>query len=174
MVAEPGGTRVLLAPTCEVAEYVCATYRFDRVDLGPVGVAGDHRHWRVSAPGLALTLDLGRRPALGWLLRCVPRTLAASPGWTRVTDPVSRVVLRGVRTRGSAGGGRHECYGALDLRRVDALSGQWAGHDLGALAPVAPEPGFGFGSTPELPSVTAIVTTVTVPEPPRRPLDGPR
>lgn len=162
MLAEPDGTRVLLAPTQEIAEYVAATYRFHRVELGPVVVEGDHQRWRVTAPGLELGLDLGRRPALGWLLRAVPRPLAASPRWTRVTDPVSRVTLRGVRTRGSAGGGRREYYGALDLRRVDALCGRWAGRNLGALAPVSPEPGFGFGSTPERPSVTAVVTTVTV------------
>ena len=42
------------------------------------------------------------------------------------------------------------------------LSGTWQGMDLGSLAPVTPEPAFGFGSTPERPSVTAIVTTVDV------------
>jgi hypothetical protein len=32
--------------------------------------------------------------------------------------------------------------------------------DLGSLAPVSPDPGFGFASTPERPSVTTLVTTV--------------
>ena len=69
-------------------------------------------------------------------------------------------MLPGVRTRGTAGGGRREYYGATDVHRVVALAGTWQGVDLGALAPVAPEPGFGFGSTPRTPSVTTVVTTI--------------
>ena len=97
---------------------------------------------------------------MGQLLRLVPDRLATAPAWTRVTDPVAKRVLRGVRTRGTAGGGRREYYGATDLHRILSLSGSWRGLDLGALAPVAPEPGFGFGSTPQRPAVTSIVTTI--------------
>jgi hypothetical protein len=157
MLAEPDGTRVLLAPDARVAEFVSGTYRFDRVETGPVSVTGD---WQVTAPGLELRLGVGTRTPLGRLLRLVPMRLATSPGWTRVTDPVSRVVLRGVRTRGTAGNGRREYYGATDLHRVTSSAGTWHGADIGALRPVSPEPGFGFGSTPERPSVTSVVTTV--------------
>ena len=166
MLAEPDGTRVLLAPDEHVAEFVSTTYRFDRVQIGPVDVeierASDHPSWHVVAPGLEITFDVGRRPALGWLLGLVPEQLATAPVWARLTDPVARVVLRGVRTRGSAGNGRREFYGATDLHRVRALRGTWQGTGLGALAPVSPDPGFGFGSTPRRPSVTRIVTTVDV------------
>ncbi len=94
---------------------------------------------RGAGPGL--TFSVGRRAPLGWLLRLVPRRLATSTAWARVTDPVARVVLRGVRTRGTAGGGRTETYGATDLHRVTSATGTWRGTDLGELAPVAPEPG---------------------------------
>ena len=161
MLAEPDGTRVLLAPDDRVAEFVSSTYVFDRVEIGPVVVTGD---WHVSAPGLDLRLRVGQRAPLGWLLRLVPRRLATSPAWARVTDPVARVVLRGVRTRGTAGNGRREYYGATDLHRINGISGSWQGKPLGDLAPVTPEPGFGFGSTPQAPSVTSIVTTVEVPD----------
>jgi hypothetical protein len=80
-----------------------------------------------------------------------------------VTDPVARSLLRGVRTRGSAAHGRREVYGATDHRAVTHLSGSWRGVDLGTLAPVSPDPGFGFASTPERPSVTTLVTTVLDP-----------
>ncbi|MET0999070.1 MAG: hypothetical protein ABWX73_10175 [Marmoricola sp.] len=160
MVAEADGTRVLLAPDERVADFVSSTYRFDRVETGPVAVSAD---WHVSAPGLELRLEIGPRTWLGHLLRLVPRRVATSPRWARVTDPVARVVLSGVRTRGTAGNGRTESYGATDLHRIVALSGSWLGRDLGALAPVSPEPGFGFGSTPRAPSVTSLVTTVEQP-----------
>ena len=160
MVAEPSGRRVLLAPSGEVASYVGATYSFDEVVVGPVDVSAA---WHVSAPGLSLRLSVGRRAPLGWLLRAQPRALATSVWWSHVTDPVARLVLPGVRTRGSAGGGRLETYGATDLHHVTGLRGDWRGTDLGELAPVAPEPGFGFGSTPRRPGVTSVVTTVEVP-----------
>lgn len=163
MLAEPDGTRHLLAPSQEVADYVASTYSFDHVTIGPVTARATEAGWDVEAPGLSLHLAVGSRTALGRLLRLVPRRLAEAPGWTRVTDPVARRVLRGVRTRGSAGGGRREFYGATDLRRVTSLRGTWSGRDLGSLAPVTPEPGFGFGSTPERPSVTTVVTTVELP-----------
>jgi hypothetical protein len=166
MLAEPDGTRVLLAPEEEVADFVSTTYRFDRVEIGPVSVAMEeasgHPSWHVVAPGLDITFRVGRRPALGWLLRLVPSRLATAPRWARLTDPVARVVLRGVRTRGTAGNERREYYGATDLRRITELAGSWQGSGLGRLAPVSPEPGFGFGSTPRRPSVTSIVTTIDV------------
>ncbi len=160
MLAEPDGTRVLLAPSQEVAEFVSSTYRFDRVEIGPVSVLDRADGQHVIAPGLDLTLVAGSRLPLGWLLRLVPRRLATAPAWARLTDPVARVLLRGVRTRGTAGNGRREYYGATDLHRISGLSGSWAGTDLGSLAPVSPDPAFGFGSTPRRPSVTALVTTV--------------
>jgi hypothetical protein len=163
MLAEPDGTRVLLAPNATVAGFVSTTYRFDRVELGEVAVDfGPGGAWQVTAPDLRLSLTPGRRPLLGWLLRLVPNRLATAPAWARLTDPVARVVLRGVRTRGTAGNSRAEYYGATDLHRVTHLAGTWRGTELGTLALVAPEPRFGFGSTPERPSVTSIVTTIDV------------
>ena len=167
MLAEPDGTRVLLAPEQAVADFVSTTYRFDRVKIGPVSVAieeesSGHPSWHVVAPGLDITFSVGRRTALGWLLKLVPSRLATAPWWARLTDPVARVVLRGVRTRGTAGNERREYYGATDLQRITELAGSWQGNDLCGLAPVSPEPGFGFGSTPQRPSVTSIVTTIDV------------
>ncbi|GGF35912.1 hypothetical protein GCM10011519_06800 [Marmoricola endophyticus] len=159
MVAAADGTRVLLAPSEQVASYVGATYTFDRVELGPVQATGEGR-WAVRGPGLVLDLEVGGRLPLGRLLRLVPRRVATAPAWSALTDPIARTMLRGVRTRGSAGQGRQEFYGATDLHRVVAAGGSWRETDLGALAPVWPEPGFGFGSTPSRPSVTRLVTTI--------------
>lgn len=160
MVALPSGRRVLLAPSQEVADFVAATYSFDEVRVEPFTVSGG---WAVRSPSLTLDLVVGERTGLGRLLRLVPRRVATSPAWCTVTDPVARVALRGVRTRGSAGHGRREFYAATDHHAVLSMSGSFGGADLGALAPVAPEPGFGFSSTPPRPSVTSLVTTVQLP-----------
>ncbi len=163
MLAEPDGTRWLLAPTPEVAEYVASTYRFDRVEVGSVSVAVQRREpwtWTVSAPGLEVSFEVGPRTWLGHLLRVVPQRVAVSPTFTLVTDPVARTLLRGVRTRGTAQRGRRAHSGATDLHPIVSSAGTWRGGDLGGLAPVAPDPGFGFGSTPARPSVTSVTTTI--------------
>ncbi|WP_345528443.1 hypothetical protein [Nocardioides endophyticus] len=146
------GHRVLLAPTEQVAEFVATTYTLDEVRIEPIALNG----WVLSSPSLALDLILGGRTGLGRLLRMVPRRLAESPAWCSVTNPVARVALRGVRTRGAAGNDRREWYGATDVREVVAMSGTFDGHDLGRLTPVDPPPRAGFSSTPTRPSVTTV------------------
>jgi hypothetical protein len=102
---------------------------------------------------------IGGRDALGWALRAVPRSVATSAWWPAAVDPFARVLLRGVRTRGTTPGGE-ERYGATDRHRVDAVTASWDGSDLGPLAPVDPPVRFGFSSTPRRPSVVTVVTTV--------------
>ncbi len=160
MLAEPDGTRRLLAPSEDVASFVSSTYSFDEVRVVPVSVDLTGRRVRVGADELELAFTVGRRTALGQALRLVPEAVATAPWWSRVTDPVAASVLRGVRTRGSAGRGRLEVYGATDHHLVDSASGSWRGRALGHLAPVRPDPRFGFGSTPRRPSLTTLVTTV--------------
>ena len=162
MVETADGHRVLLAPSPEVAEFVEATYVFDevRVEAVSVSVSVAGGSWEVRTPSLRLTLRVGRRTPLGRLLRAVPRRLAESPAWCALTDPVARVLLRGVRTRGTANGGRREWYGATDTRAITSIAGSFDGVPLGTLAPVDPPCGFGFSSTPRRPSVTTVVSTV--------------
>ena len=160
MVETAAGRRILLAPRPEVAEFIASTYTFDEVRIEPVEVTGPAARWRFASPSLTLDLTVGGRTALGRLLRVVPGRIAEAPAWCALTDPVSRVVLRGVRTRGTAGNGRREWYGATDHHRIVSLSGAFEGDDLGELAQVLPPPRFGFSSTPPAPSVTTVVTTV--------------
>lgn len=160
MVADARGHRTLLAPTADIAQYVSDTYDFDEVVQTDITFEASAQRWHLRSTPLTVRLTLGRRTALGMLLLPLPRRLAAAPALTLVTDPIARIALSGVRTRGTAGGGRREFYGAHDVREVTALSGTWQGTDLGQLAPVAPEPGFGFSSTPRRPSVTDVTTTI--------------
>lgn len=160
MLQQSDGRRLLLAPTRQVAEFVSATYTFDATKICPVQMWREGDAWNVLAGGLSLTFVSGRRTALGSLLSWVPREIATRPAWSAALDPVSRRVMKGVRTRGSAGGGRVEYYGALDQHHIDSVQGAWNGADFGGLAPVDPPVTFGFGSTPREPSLVRLVTTI--------------
>ncbi|MCK0116961.1 hypothetical protein MWU57_07925 [Isoptericola sp. S6320L] len=164
MVEDAAGHRVLVAPP-HVADFVATTYRFDEVVETSVSVRADigrgaGGHLEAAAGPLRLRAAVGRRTALGRVLRLVPGRLAAAPTFALLTDPVARLLLHGVRTRGSAGNGRSETYGATDVRSLTAVRASWEGRDLGALADVDPPVRFGFGSTPRRPSLTQVVTTV--------------
>ena len=120
------GHRVLLAPRRDGRRVIEGTYDFDETRVEPssgwVAAAG-RRGW---CGRRRLSLDLGDRAADGG--RRALRGRAAGgrrePAWCAVTDPVARVVLRGVRTRGVARAGRREWYGATDVRAVTSLAGR--------------------------------------------------
>ncbi|MFI8194880.1 hypothetical protein ACIF8T_40375 [Streptomyces sp. NPDC085946] len=162
MLERADGERLLLAPSRETADFIRATYVFDTVRVVPVGVSVAGGTWTVAAGPLDLRFTTGPRRPLGYLLRAVPGPLARRPAWSALTDRPARLLLPGVRTRGSAGGGRREWYGARDLRSIRALSAAFEGADLGGKAPVDPPVRFGFGSVPREPALTRVTTTVAL------------
>ena len=162
MVQRPGGHRVLLAPSPEVADFVGTTYGFDEVQVVPVTVTRpDDRTWSVAAGPLELETRSGPRPVLGRLLHAVPARLARTPAWVGLLDLPARVT--GLRTKGSAGNGRTEWYGVQDLHALVDADARWDGEPLGALTAVRPPVTFGFGSVPPQPSVVRVTTTVQLP-----------
>ena len=160
MVEFPDGERLLIAPSEEVREFVSATYNFDRTIVADVSFASDDSRVVVSAGDLTVSFEIGSPTLLGRLLSFLPAAVITAPWFCVISDPVARVFLRGVRTRGTAGGGRREYYGARGQRRIQAASATWRGKDLGDLTDVDPPVRFGFGSTPRRPSMTLITTTI--------------
>ncbi|MFE0824432.1 hypothetical protein [Streptomyces sp. NPDC058847] len=160
MLERADGDRLLLAPTRKTADFISGTYLFDAVRVVPVEVSVMAHAWTVTAGPLDLRFTTGRRGVLGFALRTVPGALARRPAWSALTDRPARLLLPGVRTRGSAGRGRREWYGARDLLPIRAVSARYEGADLGPMAPVEPPVRFGFGSAPRNPSVTRVTTTV--------------
>jgi hypothetical protein len=163
MVQRADGSRVLLAPAREAADFIAGTYTFDEVRLVDVTVGRpDDVSWTVAAGPLDLRLRTGGRPPLGRLLRAVPAPLARAPAWVGLLDRPARL-LTGLRTTGSAGNGRTEWYGVQDLHTVADAASRWDGTPLGALAPIRPPVTFGFGSVPPDPGVVRVTTTVRLP-----------
>ncbi len=160
MVQTADGHRVLVAPTREIADFVAATYRFDEIRVQPVSMRRNGDRFEVRSSDLDLAFALAPRGALGWALSAVPRRWARSRWFAALADPLARLVLRGVRTRGSAGGGRREWYCASDLRPLGSADLRWEDRDLGRLTAIDPPVGFGFGSVPPRPSWTRLVTRI--------------
>ncbi|MFF9409700.1 hypothetical protein ACF1B0_29880 [Streptomyces anandii] len=164
MLERADGERLLLAPTRPTADFISGTYVFDGARVVPVDVSVTDGTWTVAAGPLNLCFTTGRRRFLGLVLCAVPAVLARRPVWSALTDWPARLLLPGVRTRGSAGGGRREWYGAQDLLPISEVSASFEGADLGTLAPVEPPVLFGFGSAPRKPAVTRVTTTVALAE----------
>jgi len=162
MVEDPAGLRTLLAPSRDVADEVSAAYTFDAVHVVDVRVTADEvsRTWHVTAGPLAAEITIGARTRVGALLAAVPRPLASAEWFAGAVDPVARVAVPGVRTRGTAGGGRRETYAASDQHAVTAVSATWADTPCGDLRDLVPPVGFGFSSAPARPSVTRVSTTI--------------
>lgn len=160
MVQLPSGHRILLAPTAEIAGFIAAVYNFDETRVVDVAASQDAHQLRVDAGPLRIRAALGARTALGMAMKLIPRPLAVHPRWLRAVSPVAALLSPGVRTAGTAKGGRQEFYGVTDLHGIDAATVIWDGADAGSLAPVRPAVGFGFGSVPPRPAVARVRTTV--------------
>ena len=163
MVQTADDERILLAPNAEVAEFVSATYHFDRVEVGPVRADLSEQKLMVSSPILDAAVSIGGPAPIDRLVRVVPGQLAATPWWLRAIDPVASRIVRGVHTAGSAGSGRREYYGVRRSRLIAAVTGSFDGRDVGGLAPLLPPVRFGFSSAPPVPQLVAVTTTIDLP-----------
>ena len=149
MWAQPDGTRVLLAPDDRAAAFIGAVYCFDRVEVVDLIGGSDARGLEITAGGLRLSMTAGP----GWR---IPLAGARPPWVTRwVEAPLARALF-GVRAYGVSPTGVREWYRADEHRPVTAASAAFEGADLGLLADLVPDVGFGFSSPPRRPSFVAV------------------
>lgn len=160
MIESLAGVRTLVAPSEDIAQYVATTYSFDEIRIQAVHATRMRDCLRVEAAHLDLRLGIGARTSLGWLLRCVPSPLATSRRFATAIDPIAKRVVRGVRTKGTAGGDRTETYGATDVHRITAVSGVLDDVDVGTLTDLWPPVRFGFSSAPPTPAIVSITTKI--------------
>jgi hypothetical protein len=152
MWARGDGTRVLLAPSDEVAAYVAGIYRFDAIE-----VVTDFE-WEASASRVEVKagpVELGLEASGGGRVP-VPR-----PRWfTRwVEGPIARRVM-GVEVYGTSPLGIEEWYQARGWRWVDAGQVRIDGVDQGAIGRVEPPLNVGFSEPPPRPSITDLAVRI--------------
>jgi hypothetical protein len=160
MWARPDGTRILLAPTDEVANFVGGIYDFEEVRTVAIEACRWADGFRLSAGTLRLEVH-GGTPYRIFALR--PRRLRRSLVWVRLEDFVLRRMVgtlllggrRGVRVCGRTRTGIKEWYRIDGYRTVVDARGRLDGRDLGPLHAPTPPMGFGFSEFPGRPAIVA-------------------
>ena len=159
MWARSDGTRVLLAPSGDVAAFVGGVYDFDETEVVPFELIRSHAqalHLRAGPVELELQSE---RPSRLFALR--PKALRRSRVWVRLEDLllrplVGRFVLRGaegVRGYGVSPSGVREWYTIDSYARVTHARGRINGRNLGDMAPLDPPVRFGFSEFPTKPAL---------------------
>lgn len=154
------GERILYVPSGEIADFVSATYHFDRIEVMSINAQLSDSALTLSAAELDVELAIGGPAAVDWVLRFVPAKLATATWWLQAIDPVVCRILSGVHTAGTTGNGRREFYGVHRSRQITAVTACWNGSDLGALAPLYPPVQFGFSSAPATPQIVSVTTMI--------------
>lgn len=149
MWARRDGERVLLAETGDVADFVTAIYRFDRVQLVPVVATFDGR-WVDVAAG---EVEMKMRAGPGWRL---PLRRLRPPWVTRWLEGWLARSLLGARTFGVAPSGVRQWYRADEYRRVVYAEARVAEAGLGPLQPFVAPVRFGFTGPPRRPSIVRL------------------
>jgi hypothetical protein len=149
MWARPDGSRVLLAPRQQVADFVTAVYTFDQVEILPIEVGFDGRRLDLRAGRLQVVMQAGP----GWRL---PFPGLRPPWFTRWIEARVALPLLGVRPYGVSATGVRQWYRAHEYRRVVEARATVDGVDLGSLRPFEEPVRFGFSGPPRQPSVVLL------------------
>lgn len=148
------GTRVLLAPSDEAADYISGIYDFDEVDVAPLRVDSDGRVTTVASARLSITLAGGR-------LRPVP---VPRPRWfTKLVEAPIAQALMGVHAVGTSPTGVREWYQTRGWRWVRTGSATLDGVDLGPPQHFTGAVGVGFSEPPPRPSVVTVRVSIERP-----------
>ncbi len=167
MWRRPDGTRILLAPSHEVAIYVSGLYSFDEMEVVPIHGGIRDAQISVWAGPLEFHAHLAPRDWRSWLFGLRPRSLRRSPWWISLEDRLARPFVgtllgggAGVRAAGTAPGGQQEYYGADDWRRITAASLMVHGAPAGDLADFPANFGVGLSAFPTIPSSVRVGTLI--------------
>lgn len=158
MWAQANGTKVLLAWSQAVADFVGGVYEFDEVRVVEAHAGSRDDRVEVDAGPLHAELHTGT-PLKVFRLR--PRFLRRSAAWVRVEDVVFRPLAgrfligggRAVRLYGRSPSGVQEWYCIDSYRPVISARATLEGQDLGPLTPLDPPAHFGFSEFPSRPAV---------------------
>ena len=142
MWAKPDGTRVLIAPSEELGDFVSSLYSFDEVIVSPMEIERTEKSIEVEC-------DLGR-VCMKWGLN-VPLPFSR-PRWfiANIEAPFARLFF-GTKTHGITRNGRKEWYHVRGLSRMKSVELELEGRSSNQMTDMAPSACFGFSNPPRMP-----------------------
>ena len=143
MWAKPDGTRVLLSPSEEHADYVSALYNFEEVHVVPIDVNRQRRGIDIVADSLNVSFEWKRgigipfsRPK--WIISTIEQWVASA--------------VFGTKTHGLTCNGLREWYCIYNLSSINHAEASYDGEDLGVVSKFEVDACFGFSEPPKKPS----------------------
>jgi len=151
MWARPDGSRVLLSPTREHADYVSKLYSFEDVRIVEIMVRRGNREVSVEADELSVYMQWGRSfPLPFWRPRWFIATVEKAFGR----------ILFGTTTSGKTNDGRAEWYCVKGISRVFNSEASLGKIDLGKMVDFDIDACFGFSEPPKKPSSIVVKTYI--------------
>lgn len=142
MWAKPDGTRVLIAPSEELGDFVSSLYSFEKVIVSPMEIERTEKSIEVKC-------DLGR-VYMQWGMT-IPLPFSR-PRWfiANVEAPFARLFF-GTKTHGTTRNGRKEWYHVRGLSRMKSVELELDGRSTKQMTGMAPSACFGFSNPPRMP-----------------------
>ncbi len=151
MWARPDGTRVLLSPSRQHAEFVTGLYSFEEVSIVEIEIKRWKRGVEVRAGDLSIRATWGvPLPIPFW-----------RPLWfiSTVESFLGRMIF-GTRTHGRTKNDRREWYSVRSISRVLMADANLRGEDMGEKASFDADACFGFSEPPWMPSSVTLKTYI--------------
>ena len=151
MWAKPDGTRVLIAPTQEIADYVTAMYSFDEVILEEIISKEDGRSLSVECKSMELKFSWKGGFAIPF-----KRSLL----FIATVELFFARLFFSTRTYGLTRNNRREWYAIDRVSNLSNASARIEGGDAGDMTPMSQPCKFGFSEAPKKPASCEVRTHI--------------
>ena len=151
MWAKPDGTRVLIAPTQEIADYVTDMYTFDEVILENITTTQGGRNLKINCSSMELEFTWNRGFSIPF-----KRSLF----FISTVELFFAKLLFSTRTYGITKNNRKEWYAIDRVSKVIQATAKIKGIDVGSLSPMNEPCKFGFSEAPKKPSSCVVRTHI--------------
>jgi uncharacterized membrane protein len=151
MWAKKDGSRILIAPTKEVADYVDAMYSFDEILIQDIEVIQLERSLSVACDSMKLDFEWNR----GW-----PIPFKRSLFFIATVELLFARIFFGTQTHGVTKNQRKEWYAIDRVSKLTKASATIGGTNVGDLRPLSEPCKFGFSEAPKKPSSCEVRTHI--------------
>tara|TARA_X000001036_G_scaffold907_3_gene783 strand:- start:7718 stop:8362 length:645 start_codon:yes stop_codon:yes gene_type:complete len=155
MWAKPDGTRILIAPSQELGDFVSSLYSFEEVIVSPMEINRTGKSIEVSCDLGSVSMEWGMTIPL----------LFPRPRWfiANVEAFFARLLF-GTKTHGTTRNGLKEWYHVRGLSRMKSVTLDLDGRTSNQMTGMAPSACFGFSNPPRMPLSVRVDSHITTAE----------